>query len=113
MDVAISTHSSNGFVGGLKPDVWSDLQWDALLRPHPILRSTFCPVPAFKGSSDYIFALCVLDTLPGNTKRPTRRMLPHLCSEEQELAAESRMSVTQPAAPIYQYIYSVVGIGVP
>ena len=72
--------------------------WDALLRFHPILRSTFCPVPAFKGNSDHLLALCVLDTLPGNTKRLTCRKLPRLRDEEQELAAEARMSVTYPAA---------------
>jgi len=71
--------------------------WDALLRFHPILRSTFCPVPAFKGNSDHILALCVLDMLPGSTRRLTRRKLPRLCSEEQALTAEARMSVTRPA----------------
>ena len=72
--------------------------WDALLRFHPILRSTFCPVPAFKGNSDNTLALCVLDTLPGNTRRLSRRKLSRSCSEEQGLAAEARMSVVHPAA---------------
>ena len=72
--------------------------WDALLRFHPILRSTFCPVPALKDNSDHLLALCVLDTLPGNTKRLTRRKLPRLGSEEQALAIEARMSVRHPAA---------------
>ena len=72
--------------------------WDALLRLHPILRSTFCPVPAFKGNSDHLLALCLLDTLPGNTKRLARRKLARLHSEEQALVAEARMSVTYPAA---------------
>jgi len=71
--------------------------WDALLRLHPILRSTFCPVPAFKGNSNHLLAICVLDTLPGNAKRLTRRKLPRLRSEEQALAAEARMSVMHPA----------------
>ena len=71
--------------------------WDALLRFHPILRSTFCPVPPVKGNSDHLLALCVLDAFPGNTKRLNRRKLPCLYSEEQALAAEARMSVTHPA----------------
>ena len=72
--------------------------WDALLRFHPILRSTFCPVPAFKGNSDHLLALCVLDTSPGTTKRLARRKLPRLRNEEQALAVEARMSVTHPTA---------------
>jgi aryl carrier-like protein len=72
--------------------------WDALLKFHPILRSTFCPVPALKGNSDHLLALCVLDMLPGITKRLTRRKLPRLRSEEQALAVEARMSVIHPAA---------------
>ena len=72
--------------------------WDTLLRFHPILRSTFCPVPAFKGNSDHLLALCVLDTLPGTTKRLTHRKIPRLRSEEQALAVEARMSVTHPAS---------------
>ena len=72
--------------------------WDALLRFHPILRSTFCPVPAIKGKSDHLLALCVLDTLPGNTKRLSGRKLPHLQTEEQALSEEVRMSLTHPPA---------------
>lgn len=72
--------------------------WDALLRFHPILRSTFCPVPALEGDSDDLLALCVLDTLPGSTKQLAHRRLPRLRSEEQALAAEARMSVKHPAA---------------
>ncbi|KAF9649477.1 hypothetical protein BDM02DRAFT_3230298 [Thelephora ganbajun] len=72
--------------------------WDVLLRSHPILRSTFCPVPAVKGNSDHLLALCVLDTSPGNTKRLSHRKLPRLHSEGQALAAEARMSVMHPAA---------------
>jgi len=72
--------------------------WDAFLRFHPILRSTFCPVPAFKGNPDHLLALCVLDTSTGGAKRLTRRKLPCLRSDEKALAAESRMSVTHPAA---------------
>ena len=70
--------------------------WDALLRFHPILRSTFCPVPSFKGNSDHL-ALCVLDASPGDTRRLNRRKLPRLSSEEWALIAEARMSVTHPA----------------
>jgi hypothetical protein len=72
--------------------------WDALLRFHPILRSTFCPVPAFKGNSDHLLALCVLDVLPGDTRRLTHRKLPHLRGEVEALAAEVRASVMHPAA---------------
>jgi hypothetical protein len=72
--------------------------WDTLLRFHPILRSTFCPVPFIKGNSDHLLALCVLDASPGNTKWPNRRKLPWLYSEEQALAAEARASVTHPPA---------------
>jgi len=72
--------------------------WDTLLRFHPILRSTFCPVPAFKGNSDHLLALCVLDTLPGNMKRLACRKLPRSHGEEQALAAEARASVTYPTA---------------
>ena len=71
--------------------------WDALLRFHPILRSTFCPVPALKCNSDHLLALCVLDTSPGNSKRLTRRQLPRLRNEEQALAFEAGMSVKHPA----------------
>ena len=71
--------------------------WDALLRFHPILRSTFCPVPSVKGNSDHLLALCVLDVSPGNTKRLGHRKLHRLYSEEKALAAEARMSVTHPA----------------
>ena len=67
--------------------------WDALLRFHPILRSTFCPVPVVKENSDHLLALCVLDALPG---RITRRKLPRLYGEDQALAAEARMSVIHP-----------------
>jgi len=70
--------------------------WDALLKFHPILRSTFCPVPSFKGNSDHLLALCVLDVSPGNTKRLNRRKLSCLYNEERALAAETRMSVTHP-----------------
>ena len=72
--------------------------WDALLRFHPILRSTFCPVPAFKGNSDHRLALCVLDTSPGNSRRLACRKLSRLHSEEWTLAAEARMSITYPGA---------------
>lgn len=72
--------------------------WDALLRFHPILRSTFCPVPAFKGNSDHLLALCVLDTLPGDTGRLACRKLPRSHDEERALAVEARISVTHPAA---------------
>ena len=72
--------------------------WDALLRFHPILRSTFCPIPSVKGNSDHLLALCVLDVSPGNTKRLNRRKLPRLYNEEQASAAEARMSITHPAA---------------
>ena len=70
--------------------------WDELLRFHPILRSTFCPVPVIKGNSDHLLVLCVLDTSPRNTKRLSYRRLPRLRSEEQALAAEARMSITHP-----------------
>jgi len=72
--------------------------WDALLRFHPILRSTFCPVPTVKGNLDHLLAFCVLDISPGNAKRLSRRKLPRLCSEERTLAAEARMSVMNPPA---------------
>lgn len=71
--------------------------WNALLRFHPILRSTFCPVPAVKGDTDHLLALCVLEMSPDNTRRVTCRKLPRLYSEEQALSAEARMSVTHPA----------------
>ena len=74
--------------------------WDALLRFHPILRSTFCPVPMVKGNTGHLLALCVLDVTPGSTKRLACRRLPRfrLKNEEQALVAEARMSVTHPAA---------------
>lgn len=72
--------------------------WDALLGFHPILRSTFCPVPSVKGNSDHLLALCVLDVSPGNIKQLKCRKLPRLGREEQALAAEARMSVTHPGA---------------
>lgn len=71
--------------------------WDALLRFHPILRSTFCPVPSFKASSDHLLALCVLDASPGDLRRLNRRKLSRLSSEERALAAEARTSVMHPA----------------
>ena len=70
--------------------------WDALLRFHPILRSTFCPVPTVKENLDHLLALCVLEASPGNTRRLSPRKLPRLRSEEQMLAAEARMSVMNP-----------------
>ncbi|KAF9783958.1 hypothetical protein BJ322DRAFT_1067759 [Thelephora terrestris] len=72
--------------------------WDALLRFHPILRSTFCPVPAVKENPDHLLALCVLDTLPGDAKRLSCRKLPDSQNEEQALGAEVRMSVMHPPA---------------
>jgi len=72
--------------------------WDALLKFHPILRSTFCSVPSVKGNADNFLVLCVLDVSPGNTKQLKCRKLPRLSSEEQALAAEARMSVMHPAA---------------
>ena len=46
--------------------------WDGLLRFQPVLRSTFCPVPALKGTQA-AHSLFVLDTSPGSKTRPTRR----------------------------------------
>ena len=70
--------------------------WDTLLKLHPILRSTFCPVPVVKGDSGHPLALCVLDILSEDAKRLSHRKLPHLHTEEQGLAAEVRMSVVHP-----------------
>ena len=70
--------------------------WDALLRFHPILRSTFCPVPAIKGNSDDLVALCVLDT-SSKEKPLSHRQLPYLHSEDHAVAAEARMSVVHPS----------------
>ena len=63
---------------------------------HPILRSTFCPVPSFMGNLDH-FALCVLDASPGEMRRLNRRKLSRLSSEERVLIVKAGMLVTHPA----------------
>ena len=71
--------------------------WGALLTFHPILRSTFCPIPSVRGNSDHLLTFCVLDVSPANINQLKSRKLPPLYSEEQKLAAEAKISVTHPA----------------